>query len=105
VRYAGRTVEDETLNGVMMFVTTYVLLIGVLIVALALTGIDLQTSIFAIWSSMGNIGYGIGPAIAETGTYRDFPTAAKWVMILAMILGRLSLLAVFVVILPRFWRA
>ena len=105
VRYAGRTVEDEALNGVMMFVTTYVLLIGVLSVALALTGIDLQTSIFAIWSSMGNIGYGIGPAIAETGTYRDFPTAAKWVMILAMILGRLSLLAVFVVILPRFWRA
>ncbi|MFZ0099972.1 MAG: TrkH family potassium uptake protein [Gemmobacter sp.] len=105
VRYAGRTVEDETLNGVMMFVTTYVLLIGMLSVALALTGIDMQTSIFAIWSSMGNIGYGIGPAIAETGTYRDFPTAAKWVMILAMILGRLSLLAVFVVILPRFWRA
>ncbi len=71
----------------------------------ALTGIDLQTSIFAIWSSMGNIGYGIGPGLGETGTYRDFPTAAKWVMILAMILGRLSLLAVFVVILPRFWRA
>jgi trk system potassium uptake protein TrkH len=89
----------------MMFVTTYVLLIGVLSVALALTGIDLQTSIFATWSSMGNIGYGIGPGLGETGTYRDFPTAAKWVMILAMILGRLSLLAVFVVILPRFWRA
>lgn len=104
VRYAGRSVDDETLNGVMMFVTSYILLIGVLSVGVTLTGIDMQTAVFAIWSSIGNIGYGVGPAIAETGTYVDFPAAAKWIMILTMLLGRLSLLAVFVVILPRFWR-
>ena len=47
VRYAGRSLDDETLNGVMMFVATYVLLIGGLSVALALTGVDMRTSIFA----------------------------------------------------------
>ncbi|WP_149142769.1 TrkH family potassium uptake protein [Gemmobacter caeruleus] len=104
VRYAGRAVDSETLNGVMMFVTSYILLIGVLSVALTLTGIDLETSIFAIWSSIGNIGYAIGPAVAATSTYDQFPEAAKWVMIATMLLGRLGLLTVFVVVLPRFWR-
>ncbi|SEM96399.1 trk system potassium uptake protein TrkH [Gemmobacter aquatilis] len=104
VRYAGRSVDAETLNGVTMFVTSYILLIGVLSVGLTLTGADLQSAIFSIWSSLGNIGYGIGPMVAETGTYIDFPTAAKWIMIVTMLLGRLSLLAIFVVVMPRFWR-
>ncbi|HBD92381.1 MAG TPA: potassium transporter TrkH [Gemmobacter sp.] len=104
VRYAGRRVDAETLGGVTMFVTSYILIIGVLSVALTLTGVDLQTALFSIWSSIGNIGYGIGPMVAPTGTYIDFPTSAKWIMILAMLLGRLSLLALFVVLLPRFWR-
>lgn len=104
VRYAGRTVEPETLNGVMMFVSSYILIIGVLSVGLTLAGIDLQTAVFAIWASLGNIGYGIGPGIAETGTFRDFPDPAIWIMTLAMLLGRLSLLAFLVVLMPRFWR-
>ncbi|MFD1809165.1 potassium transporter TrkG [Gemmobacter lanyuensis] len=103
VRHAGKTVDAETLNGVMMFVTSYILLIGGVAVALTLTGIDFHTALFASWSSLGNIGYGIGPAIAETGTYIDFPATAKWVMTLAMLLGRLSLIAVFMLFLPRFW--
>lgn len=104
VRYAGRTVDAETLNGVMMFVSTYILMIGVLSVALTLTGIDMQTAVFSIWSSLGNIGYGIGPGVAATGTYGHFPDAAIWIMTLAMLLGRLSLLAFLVVLMPRFWR-
>ena len=104
VRYAGRAIDFETLNGVTMFVTSYILLIGVLSVAMTLAGVDLQSSLFGIWSSLGNIGYGIGPMVAPTGTYIDFPVLAKWVMIVTMLLGRLSLLAIFVLVLPRFWR-
>lgn len=104
VRYDGRTVDAETLNGVMTFVTSYVLLIGVLSVGMTLTGVDLQSALFGVWASLGNIGYGFGPLVARTGTFIDFPIAAKWIMILAMLLGRLSLLALFVVLLPRFWR-
>ena len=104
VRYAGRAVDEATLSGVMTFVTGYILLMGVFSVAIALSGLDMQSAIFASWSSLGNIGFGIGPAIAATGTYADFPPSAKWIMILAMLIGRLSLLAVFVVLMPRFWR-
>ena len=105
VRYEGRTVDAETLNGVTMFATSYILLMGVFSVALTLTGMDMQTSLFAVWASLGNIGYGIGPGLAPTGTFTDLPEAAIWIMSLAMLFGRLSLLTFFVVLMPRFWRS
>ncbi|RID93714.1 TrkH family potassium uptake protein [Gemmobacter lutimaris] len=104
VRYDGRPVDTETMNGVMMFVTSYILIIGVLSAALTFTGVDMESALFAVWTSIGNIGYGIGPLVAGTGTFIEFPTAAKWILIAAMLLGRLSLLAFLVVLMPRFWR-
>lgn len=104
IRYAGRRVEDETINALMLYVTGYILIIGVLTVAMSLAGVDMVSALFGIWTSLGNIGYGYGPMVADTGTFRDFPDAAKWLMTLAMLLGRLGLLAILVVALPSFWR-
>ena len=105
VRYAGRSVQEDVLNSLILFVSGYVLIIGVLTVALSLMGIDPVSALFGVWASLGNIGYHFGPLTAATGTARDFPDAAKWVLILAMLMGRLGLLAVLVLALPRFWRA
>jgi len=33
-----------------------------------------------------------------------FPSVAKWLMILGMIIGRLEVLSVYVLFLPAFWR-
>ncbi|MCU0899425.1 MAG: TrkH family potassium uptake protein [Cypionkella sp.] len=105
IRYAGRPVEEETINALMLYVTGYILIIGVLTVAMSMTGVDMISSLFGIWMALGNIGYGYGDMVAATGTFRDFPDQAKWLMSLAMLLGRLGLLAVLVVVLPSFWRA
>ncbi len=103
VKYDGRTVDIETMNGITMYVCGYIVTIGVLSVAMTLVGVDSTSALFGIWTSIGNIGYGYGPMVARTGTFTDFPDAAKWLMILAMLMGRLALLAVFVLFLPRFW--
>jgi trk system potassium uptake protein TrkH len=103
VKYDGRTVDDETMNGIILYVCGYILTIGVLSVAMTLVGVDTTSALFAVWTSLGNIGYGYGPLVARTGTFIDFPDAAVWIMILAMLMGRLALLAIFVVVLPRFW--
>jgi trk system potassium uptake protein TrkH len=34
----------------------------------------------------------------------DFNDLATWLMTLAMLLGRLGLLAILVLVMPRFWR-
>ena len=74
-------------------------------VAITLTGVDMYSAVWATWTSIGNIGYGFGPMVVRTGTFVDFPNAAIWLMSATMILGRLGLLAILVVLLPKFWRS
>ena len=104
VKYEGRTVGPDVLDALMLYVAGYVLTLGVLTVAMTLTGVDITSSLFAVWTALGNIGYGFGPLVERTGTFVDFPDAAKWIMTLAMLMGRLGLLAIFVLVLPRFWQ-
>jgi trk system potassium uptake protein len=71
---------------------------------MTLTGVDPVSALFAVWQAMGNIGYGFGPLMERTGTFVDFPPAAIAIMSLAMILGRLGLVALLLLVLPSFWR-
>ena len=103
-RYAGRRVDEDTLNGLMLFLSAYFVIFGLLAVWMQLTGVDLVSSLFAVWATLGNVGYGFGPLVAPTGTFADFPEAAKWAMTAAMLIGRLSLLSFLVLLLPTFWR-
>ena len=105
LRYDGRVVQSDAVQGLMLYVNGYLLSIGVMSVVISLTGVDTVSAIFAVWTSIGNIGYGFGDRLAPTGTFVGFPEAAKWLLILTMLMGRLGLLALFVVVLPRFWRA
>ncbi len=104
VKYEGRTVEPDVMDALILYVGGFILMLGVLTVAMTLTGVDITSSLFAVWTSLGNIGYGFGPMVERTGTFVDFPDAAKWIMTLAMLMGRLGLLAILVLVLPRFWQ-
>lgn len=104
VKYDGRVVTPDVMSGIILFVSGYIFLIGVLTVAMTLVDVDAISALFGVWTAIGNIGYGYGPLTVRTGTFVDFPTAAKWILTGTMILGRLGLLAILVVVLPRFWR-
>ncbi len=88
----------------MAFFTMFILSFGVLIVALALTGLHPRTALTAAWTAIANIGPAWGPEITANGSVADFPATAKWLMIWGMFIGRLELLSVYVLFLPRFWR-
>ena len=105
VKYGGRVVPGEVINSMMLFITGYVLILGVLTVAMSLSGVALVPALMGVWASLGNIGYHFGMTATTTGTIQDFPPAARWILVLAMLMGRLGLLAVLVLALPRFWRA
>jgi trk system potassium uptake protein TrkH len=104
VSYDGKRVDDDVINGLILFIAGYVLLLGLMAVSLTLTGLSSAQALWAVWSSLGNIGYSMGP-ISKTGTFIDYPDAAVWILSAAMLLGRLGLLAILVILLPRFWRA
>ena len=105
VRYDGRRVDREVIDSVIVFFTLFILSFGVLVVALSLTGLSTRASITGAWTSIANIGPVFGPEVGPTGAVNGFPTLAKWLMMAGMIIGRLEMMAVYVLFLRGFWRA
>ena len=63
----------------------------------------LQTSASGAATALSNVGPGLGETIGPAGTFASLPSAAKWVLSFAMLLGRLELFTVLIIFLPRFW--
>ncbi|MEL7166421.1 MAG: TrkH family potassium uptake protein [Pseudomonadota bacterium] len=104
-RYAGRTVNEDVLNSVMAFFVFFLVTLGVVAVSLAMTGLDLVTSISGAAAALANIGPGFGDIIGPTGNFAGLGDTAKWILAAAMLIGRLELMAVFVIFTVGFWRA
>lgn len=104
-RYEGRPVSDEVMASVMSFFGVFVGSLGCIAVALSLTGLDFVTSISGAATAIANVGPGLGDTIGPAGNFARLNDPAKWILSAAMVLGRLELLVVLVLFLPRFWRA
>ena len=104
-RYDGRVVGPDVLGSVMAFFTMFVVSLGVFAVALGMTGLDLVTSVSGAAAALANIGPGLGPIIGPSGNFAPLNDMAKWLLIGAMLVGRLELMAVFVLFTRRFWEA
>ena len=104
-RYDGRPVGEDVLNSVMSFFMFFIVTLGVLSVALGMTGLDFTTSVSGAAAALANIGPGLGDDIGPTGNFAGLNDAAKWMLSLAMLLGRLELLAVYAIFTTHFWRA
>ncbi|SNR25430.1 TrkH family potassium uptake protein [Paracoccus sediminis] len=104
LRYEGRPLSQDVIDSVMAFFTLFMLTFGLLIVGLSLTGLHPRTALTAAWTAIANIGPVWGPEITANGSIAEFPDSAKWLMTLGMYLGRLELVSVLVLLLPRFWR-
>lgn len=104
VRYERRPVDDEVLNSVMSFFVFFVLTLGILAVALSLTGLDFITSLSGAATALSNVGPGLGDEIGPAGSFAGLNDTAKWLLSLGMLLGRLELLAVYAMLTVSFWR-
>lgn len=103
-RYDGRRVDDEVLSSVMGFFVFFVVTLGVVSVLLGMTGLDFITSVSGAATALANIGPGLGDIIGPSGNFAALSDTAKWVLIITMLIGRLELLAVYVLFTVQFWR-
>lgn len=103
-RYEGRPVTAEVLNSVTSFFGVFVVTLGLVTTALGMTGLDFVTSLSGAATALANIGPGFGEIIGPAGNFAPLNDTAKWILTFAMLLGRLELLVVLVIFLPRFWR-
>lgn len=90
-------------SSVMSFFFVYALCFSFLAIGLSFLGLDFMTAMSGAVTSISNVGPGLGDIIGPSGTFQPLPDAAKWLMCIGMILGRLELFTVLVLFIPAFW--
>lgn len=103
-RFGGKRVPPDVVTSVIVFFFVFSASLAVLALALAATGLDIATAISGAATALANVGPGLGPEIGPIGNFQDLNDAAKVILIIGMLLGRLELLSVLVVLTPGFWR-
>jgi trk system potassium uptake protein TrkH len=103
-RFEGRAVSEEVLSSVMSFFVMFFVSLGVVSIMLALTGLDFVTAVSGAATALANIGPGLGAEIGPADNFANLNDASKWILTASMLVGRLELVAVFVLLTPRFWR-
>ncbi|MDA0674979.1 MAG: TrkH family potassium uptake protein [Proteobacteria bacterium] len=102
--YNGRPVGDEVILSILGFFFLFGTTISILAVGLSLLGLDFVTALSSAVTAVANVGPGLGPVVGPAYTFAALPDAAKWLMSVGMLLGRLELFTVLVLFLPTFWR-
>ncbi|MCW4150076.1 MULTISPECIES: TrkH family potassium uptake protein [Halomonadaceae] len=101
VKVGKVSVPDSIAQAVWGFFSVYVLLFFLMLVGVMATGVDQVTA----WSTVGSALNNLGPALGEASShYGDMPGIAKWILVFAMLLGRLEIFTVLVLFTPAFWR-
>ena len=101
VKVGNKAMPERVVEAVWGFFATYIGCFTLMMLALLATGLDQITAFSAVAACMNNLGPGLGDVGFHYGAIND---TAKWVLTLAMLLGRLEIFTLLVLFLPAFWR-
>ena len=101
VKIGGKPLNDRVIEGVWGFFATYVLCFSVGMLLLMAAGLGQVTAFSAMAACINNLGPGLGEVAAN---YRGIDDLSKWVLAVAMLLGRLEIFTFLVLLTPDFWR-
>ena len=104
IKYDNNNLDDKFMSSIISFIYLYITIFFIITAFLSLSGLDFITSISGAATSISNVGPGLGDLIGPNGNFSLLPDISKWILSLAMILGRLELFAILVLFLPSFWR-
>ncbi len=100
----GNRLDPDITSALVAFIfVTGLTVMGVTIVLTALD-IDFLTALSAAATAVANVGPGLGPVVGPAGNFSTLPDVAKWLLSMAMMLGRLELMTVVVLFSRTYWR-
>ena len=102
--YNNKKLSDDVVTSVMSFFFIFILSFIIITLLLSTTQLDFITSLSAAATSLANVGPGLGSSIGPEGNFFGIPFGAKWILIFAMLIGRLELFTVLVLVMPQFWK-
>jgi trk system potassium uptake protein TrkH len=95
------TVSREVLYSVLGFYVLYVVTSLALILANMAAGLDMESALGAVMSTINLVGPGLGEVAVTFATVND---TVKWLGIFAMLAGRLEVFTLLILFLPAYWR-
>lgn len=104
IKIDNQVVPAEYVNKIFGFVFLYILFIIGGAFALTLTGSDMADAFCLATANISNLGP--TPIIGSIGadfSYTLLPSAAKWVLMVLMLAGRLEIFALLAIVSPSYW--
>jgi len=101
VKLGRQAVPARVVDAVWGFFSVYLIVFGLMMLAMLTTGLDQVTAFSAVAATLNNLGPGLGDV---AGGFMTVPDAAKWIAVVGMLLGRLEIFTLLVLVTPTFWR-
>lgn len=99
----GGVVAPRVMTHIIIFLLLYLFIFVVGSVIVAALGLDFNTAIGAVATSLGNVGPGIGK-VGPIDNFAWLPYSVKFFLSFLMLLGRLELFTILVLFTPYFWK-
>ena len=101
VKIGRKPVPDNVIEAVWGFFAAYFAISAIMILLLMASGLNQDTAFSAVAACLNNLGPGLDEVGQNFASINDF---AKWLLCLAMLLGRLEIFTLLVLLTPGFWR-
>ncbi len=101
IKLGERAVPEKVVESVWGFFATFIALFILMLLLLLADGLDVVSAFTAVAASINNMGPGLNKVAAN---YKEVSDFGKWVLSLAMLMGRLEIFSLLVLFSPAFWK-
>lgn len=102
IKLGRKALPDRTVEAIWGFFSAYALVFVIIMLMLLGAGLDNISAFSATAACLNNLGPGLGKVAAH---YGDISDSAKWILVLAMVFGRLEIFTLLVLFTPTFWKS
>jgi len=103
IKFEGRCLDNATVSGVTSYLAIYIFCFGIILFILSFdTVYDFETNFSATAACFNNVGPGFG-GVGPASSFAAYSAVSKWVLSLAMLLGRLEIYPMILLFSPYVW--
>ena len=103
VKLGREVISDRVMDGIWGFFAAYItIFLAMVCLVLGISGLDFVSAFSAVGACLNNLGPGLGSVALN---YADLNAPTKWLLVLAMLLGRLEIFTLLVLLTPAYWRS
>ncbi|MGV3003475.1 TrkH family potassium uptake protein [Vibrio sp.] len=102
IKVGGKALPQRVVDAVWGFFSAYALVFVLCMLGLIASGMDELSAFSAVAATLNNLGPGLGDVSVHFANVND---AAKWVLIVSMLFGRLEVFTLLILFTPTFWKS